>query len=287
MDGESIQSIQESYDRIEAHQRAVLSDYREFPIPAHLADYFLCFWTQVIGGSREYAHRVLPDACVDIVFINDGPPLVVGPRTAPFVARFTAGTRILGARLHPGKAPGVLGMPATELLNRSAPLSDVWRINRARFAPVLDRIGFTSRRSALVEALSHVTALAAPPDRVIVGGIRWLACHPHGRVEQLSRWIGISHRQLQRRFSAAVGYAPKVFQSVLRFQRLLNIASRPRAQQSFADLAAVAGYADQAHMTREVRRFSNCTPTVLLRSAECTLCMSDLFKTDEPDPNYP
>jgi AraC-like DNA-binding protein len=63
---------------------------------------------------------------------------------------------------------------------------------------------------------------------------------------------------------------------VLRFQRLLNIASRPRAQQSLADLAAVAGYADQAHMTREVRRFSNCTP----------LRMSDLFKTDQPVPNY-
>ena len=28
---------------LEAHQRAVISDYREFPVPAHLADYFLCF----------------------------------------------------------------------------------------------------------------------------------------------------------------------------------------------------------------------------------------------------
>ncbi len=271
---------------LEAHQRAVVSDYREFPVPTHLADYFLCFWTQAFVGVGEYAHRVLPDACVDIVFINDDPPVVVGPWTDPFVARFAAGTKIVGVRLHPGHAPRVLGMPATELLNRSAPLSDVWRINRARFAPVLDKARFASRRSALVEALLRVTALAAPPDRVVLAGIRWLACHPHGRVEQLSRWIGISHRQLHRRFSAAVGYGPKIFQSVLRFQRLLNIASRPRAQQSLADLAAVAGYADQAHMTREVRRFSNCTPTILLRSAECTLRMSDLFKTGHPVPNY-
>ncbi len=246
----------------------------------------MCVWTQAIVGVQEYAHRVLPDACVDIVFVNDDPPVVVGPWTDPFVVRFTAGTRIVGVRLHPGHAPGVLGVPATELLNRSAPLSDVWRINSARFAPVLDRTGFTSRRSALVEALTHVTALAPPPDRVVAASMRWLACHPHGRVEQLSQWIGISDRQLHRRFSAAVGYGPKIFQCVLRFQRLLNIASRPGAQQSLADLAAAAGYADQAHMTREVRRFSNCTPTVLLRSAECTLRMSDLFKTDQPVPNY-
>lgn len=81
----------------------------------------------MIVGSREYAHRVLPDACVDIVFVNDDPPVVVGPWTDPFVVRFTAGTKIVGVRLHPGHAPRVFGMPATEILNRSAPLRDVPR----------------------------------------------------------------------------------------------------------------------------------------------------------------
>jgi AraC-like DNA-binding protein len=266
----------------DAHRHTVLSDYREFPVPAHLADYFFCFWKQVIVGSREYAHRVLPDACVDIVLINDDPPVVVGPWTEPFVVRLAAGTRIVGARLHPGHAPSLLGMPASELLNRSALLSDVWGQNRARFAPVLDLARSASRRSGLAEALVGATTLAAQPDQVVAASIRWLARHPHGRVGQLSQRIGLSHRQLQRRFWAAVGYGPKIFQSVLRFQRLLNYASGPRAPQSFADLAADAGYADQAHMTREVRRFANCTPTILLGSAECTLRMSDLFKTDDP-----
>lgn len=266
------------------HQHTVLSDYREFPVLVHLADYFLCFWKQVIVGSPEYAHRVLPDACVDIVLVNDDPPVVVGPWTEPFVVRLAAGTRIVGARLHPGHAPSLLGMPASELLNRSAPLSEVWGQNRARFAPVLDLARSASRRSGLAETLLRATRLAAQPDPVVAASIRWLARHPHGRVEQLSQWIGMSHRQLQRRFSAAVGYGPKIFQSVLRFQRLLNFASGPGVLQSFADLAAVAGYADQAHMTREARRFANCPPTNLLRSAECTLRMSDLFKTDDPIP---
>jgi AraC-like DNA-binding protein len=272
---------------LEAHQRTALSDYREFPVPTRLADYFLCLWTQAIVGSREYAHRVLPDACVDIVFVNDDPPVVVGPWTEPFVVRLAAGTKIVGARLHPGHAPGLLGMPAAELLNQSALLSDVWGQNRARFAPVLDLARSTSRRSGLAETLDRATGLAAKPDPVVAASIRWLARHSYGRVEQLSKWIGMSHRQLQRRFVAAVGYGPKIFQSVLRFQRLLNFASEPGTQHSFADLAAISGYADQAHMTREARRFANCTPTILLRSAECTLRMSDLFKTDQPDPNYP
>lgn len=207
-----------------------LSDYREFPVPTHLADYFLCFWKQVITGSREYAHRVLPDACVDIVLINDDPPVVVGPWTESFVARLSVGTRIVGARLHPGHAPGVLGVPAAELLNRSVPLSDVWGQNRARFAPVLELARSASRRSGFAETLVRATRLAAQPDPAVTASIQWLARHSHGRIEQLSQRIGMSHRQLQRRFSAAVGYGPKIFQSVLRFQRLLNFASEPGAR---------------------------------------------------------
>ena len=83
---------------------------------------------------------------------------------------------------------------------------------------------------------------------------------------------------MQRRFVAAVGYGPKTFQSVLRFQRLLNLADGKGAQQTLAEISMNAGYADQAHMTREVRRFSDTVPTALLRSAECTLRMSEFFR---------
>jgi AraC-like DNA-binding protein len=178
-------------------------------------------------------------------------------------------------------------VPATELLNRSALLSAVWGNGKnARFARIPDGPSLAARRSALAELLFGCLAPAAAFDQVVVASIRWLAHHPHGRVEQLSQWIGTSHRQLQRRFSTAVGYGPKMFQSVLRFQRLLNFAGREGARQTLADLAANAGYADQAHMTREVRRFANRPPTVLLQSAECTLRLSDLFKTGFPCPHY-
>lgn len=56
-------------------KHAVGSDYREFPVPAQLANHFLCFWTQAIVDCQEYAHQVLPDACIDIVLrMNNVPP---------------------------------------------------------------------------------------------------------------------------------------------------------------------------------------------------------------------
>ncbi len=232
------------------------------------------------GTQGAYEHRVLPDGCIDIVLINDEPPMVFGPWTVPFVARLAVGTIITGARLRPGHASCLLGMPVSELLNRAIPMAALkGALQSMRLEKVIEQPNAAARRSALAQVLLASVGNSAPLDQNVLAGIEWLSRHPHGRIEQLSHWIGISERQLHRRFLAAIGYGPKMFQSVLRFQRLLKTARETSAEQSLADLAASAGYADQAHMTRDVHRFADIRPTMLLRSAESTLQMSDLFKT--------
>jgi len=263
-----------------ANIKTASSEYREYAPPPALADHLLCFWTQSITGCGDYAQRVLPDGCIDIIFINDEAPVVIGPWSKPFIAQLPVDTKIVGARWHPGHAPALLGLPAAELLNQSVALRDVW--SRAR-GSLLERVSaqqnLTARKWALEAALANLVPHAPPIDPVVNASIQWLAQHPHGRVGQLSQWIGISSRQLQRRFSASVGYGPKAFQAILRFQRLLHVSGSRTHRRNLAELAADVGYADQAHMTREVQRLSGCSPTVLLPSANCALQMSDFFKT--------
>jgi AraC-like DNA-binding protein len=263
----------------EALTPCAASDYREFPVRPDLSPHFLCFWTQSITGQSAYIHHVLPDACVDIVLVDDNEPQIVGPWINSFVAQFPAGTTIVGARFHPGLAPDLLGFPASELLNQSVPLAALCGQRQSdSFARVTDASTLTARRLALGDILAACSGRATPRDPTITASLHWLARNPHGRIDLLSQSLGISSRQLQRRFAAAVGYGPKMFQSVLRFQRLLHFADN-HTPQSLADLAARAGYSDQSHMTREVQRFAGCTPTALLPSGGCTLRMSDLFKT--------
>src|SRR5438552_4415277 len=68
-----------------------------------------------------------------------------------------------------------------------------------------------------------------------------------------------------------VGYGPKLFQSVLRFQRLLNLAASAGIRRNLARFAADRTTADQAHMTPEVQRFSGNSPRMLLPSPQCAL----------------
>ncbi len=254
------------------------SEYREYPPPLELAEHLLCLWTQTIHSYTSFPQLVLPDCCVDILVMN-GVPMVVGPWTEPFVADLAPGTNIIGARCHPGLASTLLGVPASELLNQSLPLRDLWSAARtALFTQTADEATGAAGMSSMQAALLCCVANAGPIDKATRAAVRWIAEHPHAPVEQLSQRLGLSSRQIQRRFITAVGYGPKLFQSVLRFQRLLHLADSTAVLGNLAHFAAAADYSDQAHMTREVHRFSGEAPTTLLQSSRCTLRLSGLIQ---------
>jgi AraC-like DNA-binding protein len=258
------------------------SVYRERPPPPPLAGPVLCLWSQVIGaGTAGLCHRVLPDGCADIVWIGDAPAVVAGPATGPVLVPLAPGTTVVGVRLRPGAVPGLLGAPASELLNRDTPLGELWGAGGdALSAQVVAQPALAARLDAAAAALAGRLAAAGPPDPMIAAATLWLARHPAGRIADLCRLLEVGERRLRRRFAAAVGYGPKTFQRVLRLQRVLALAGRlPRAGASLAAIAAEAGYADQAHMSRELQALTGRSPAALLQCAASTLEMSDLFKT--------
>jgi transcriptional regulator GlxA family with amidase domain len=93
--------------------------------------------------------------------------------------------------------------------------------------------------------------------------VRAVAASPQLPLKRLAAMLGITERQLRRRFATAVGYGPKTMQRILRFQRFLTLASRAAAPD-LAGLAYEAGYADQAHLTRESGRLAGRTPAELV-----------------------
>jgi len=101
-------------------------------------------------------------------------------------------------------------------------------------------------------------------------------------VERIGDRLGLGERQLRRRFADAVGYGPKTLQRVLRFQRFVALATggEPGGRPDLARLALEAGYADQAHLTRECRRLAGLPPAALLaEGAVAAGERSDSFKT--------
>jgi AraC-like DNA-binding protein len=243
----------------------MMTDYRELLPPPALARYLACLWVRSTDDRPVSPSRVVPDGCVDIVWIGDAPATVVGPSLQPFLAPLPSRSTIVGVRFRPGMAPPILAVLANEILDRQVLLEGLWG-REARY--LTERIGdqdTLAMKLAAVEAgIAARLAIAPSADRLVEAAVARLRRNPAVRIGALAGALGVSERQLRRRCDAAIGYGPKALGRVLRFRHVWQSADEiATGRSSLARLAAEMGYTDQAHMTREFSRFAGMPPATL------------------------
>ena len=216
-----------------------------------------------MGARRSRtAPRVLPDGCVDVVWSTRGGLVLAGPDTGSGRSPGRAGLRGDGAA---AAARGCRQRPRTARLSRAGTSARSWSALWGRDAARLEeRIAFAqpSHRRELLEQAVRPLAREAEPDELVLAGLPLLGRRGEHR-GRAARTLAISERALRRRFNDAIGYGPKKLDRIIRFRRLLRLAALRRAD-GLAAAAAELGYADQAHLTREVRELSGLTPVELL-----------------------
>jgi AraC-like DNA-binding protein len=186
--------------------------------------------------------RILPDGCLDLIW--DGRELAVaGPDPAARWDESPAGASYTALRFHRGTGPAALGIPAAELAGQVPRLADVWPAAAAR--------ELTERAAGAVTG-DRVDPIGAPVHALARRG---------APVALMADRLGLSARQLQRRCLAVFGYGPRRLGRILRMTRALDQA---RAGLPLAEVAAVCGYADQAHLSRELRALGGATPASLV-----------------------
>ncbi|MHC0430590.1 helix-turn-helix domain-containing protein [Streptomyces sp. O3] len=216
-------------------------------------------WTRTARADPTAPpYPVLPDGCMDLLWV-DGRLLVAGPDTRAYRPGPAASAApVAGIRFAPGAAPALLGVPAQELRDQRVALADLWpsaaaRRGASRIDAGIDAGGAPSGdpASALdgLEALAlRLAADSGPPDPLIGRVVTDL--NAGLSVADTAARADIGARRLHRRSLAAFGYGPKTLARVLRLQRALALA---RAGLPYADTAAAAGFADQAHLARDFR----------------------------------
>jgi AraC-like DNA-binding protein len=253
--------------------------YREFVPPRHLGNEIVCFWRHG-ATSMPTTVRVIPDGCVDIVWVNDQAPHVAGPMTKPVLYAIDAGAEIIAVRLRPGVTQRLLGESAKALLNQDVPLHDLWPGHRvAPWEQVIAERSESAKLAAIAEVVTSRLRTDGGFDNFVMYAAAWMARHPFASLDELSGLSGLSERQIRRKFDEAIGYGPKKLQRILRLQRLLWLASyESKPVPNLAHLSFATGYADQSHMTREVVTLTGASPRHLLNGTTRS-AVSDLFKT--------
>jgi AraC-like DNA-binding protein len=233
--------------------------YAEWQAPAALRGSVACLWASVVPDDGDH-HRglVLPDACSDLIWEQGVGAYVAGPDTGPVATVSRPGTVFVGVRFRPSAGGQVLGLPLSEVRDQRVPLADL----RPRAALGLPATLAPAAAAAVLLDLTGVLIADSTPDPAIDEAASLLR-DPSARTEDIAGRLGLSERQLRRRSHAAVGYGPKTLQRILRFQRFVRLLDAAAEPPDLASLAALTGYADQPHLTRECTAFSGLTPAAL------------------------
>jgi AraC-like DNA-binding protein len=216
-------------------------------------------WTRTIRDGAGPI-RVLPDGCQDLIWLGDR-LIVAGPDTRPQLTTGPAGARYVGLRFAPGTGPAALGVPADELRDHRVPLEAIWP--GAEVRRLTERIADAADPAPLLESVAADRMDRAgpldPAIRLVVARLRAGAT-----VRSVAGTLGLSPRQLHRRCLTAFGYGPKTLARVLRMSGAVSLAC---GGTPFAAVAAESGYADQAHLSREVRALAGVPLGVLVDRA--------------------
>ncbi|MFW6092096.1 MAG: helix-turn-helix domain-containing protein [Actinomycetota bacterium] len=219
-------------------------------------------WTARVQGQ----HRLVPDGCVDVLWIDNGTTWVCGPETAAWTFTLPPGTEAVGVRFQPGRAGEVLGFDTAEVRNTRVRLEDVVGARGERI--VAEQLGDAREPAARLATLQrHARGwLSGAPDRdpAAHAVARLLGRNITTPVAALADAVALSERQLHRRCVAAFGYGPATLRRILRLQRFIRLANHPAAPTDLAGLATLAGYTDQPHLSHECRTIAGVSPRELI-----------------------
>jgi len=240
--------------------------------------YIECFWWSRRDVPQDWCEHMLPSGRAQLVFALQEAPIlcwgsagrepiawsggmVHGPQWSYYVAGPKPRGTAAGVSFRPGGAGAVLGTPMSELADHHVTLEALW----GRRAPELhERLLAAADPTAVFRVLEQ--SLAARIQRPLLmqpAVARALApvlpASIPARVTDIQRKAGYSPRHFIALFRAAVGLTPKHYYRIQRFNEVVQRLAG--SSDALADIAADAGYSDQAHLTREFREFTGVTPT--------------------------
>jgi AraC-like DNA-binding protein len=193
--------------------------------------------------------------------------IVVGAYSAFTVIDTDEQRATAGVAFRPGGAFPFLGLPAGELQDSNASLSDLWgRQAASDLREQLLAARSPQHKFKILEHafLSRMNAPVEPTHPAVSFAVQNFRHQPQRPISAVTEHIGLSDRRFIQLFSQHVGLTPKLFCRVQRFQQVLrNIVSTAAADSvmDWPQIALTCGYFDQSHFIHDFRAFSGINPT--------------------------
>ncbi|MFK4836804.1 helix-turn-helix domain-containing protein [Microbacterium sp. ZW T2_14] len=232
-----------------------------------------------LEGVPPYPRLMLPAAPAPLLIVNLGAPFLLRAGADPEAVEYADGcavatptrawefgyptpTRSVGVHFRPWGLAPFLPMPAAELCDRPATVEQIW-----------GRPAITELRQRLTSAHAPEEMLMLLEDELVrrmrrINGLD-LVRHLSSAIAESGGAVPISDlgvaarassTYVAKRFKEVIGVTPKRLARSYRFTATV-LTIDVAAPIDWGDVAARAGYFDQAHFVHEFREFTGLTPT--------------------------
>ena len=259
---------------MQAHSGSLLHVFQQAPCPA-LRLIIKRFLVIEFPWFHSDAHLPETDAVAAFSFrgacwINEtswAPPAAfTGPRDGLRAHQHRDGHAVLLAIFTPVGAYTFVRSSLHELAGSTVSLEELVR-SPDELHQLTERLSAAvdhRHRIALAENFLLARLSACGTDPLISAAVTWLERAVTGqRMDELSKYIGLSQSALERRFRRIVGVSPKKYASLMRLRRAVQL------QATGVDLTTVAhtaGYFDQSHFIKDFRRATGSAPSTFFQS---------------------
>jgi AraC-like DNA-binding protein len=169
---------------------------------------------------------------------------------------------LIGIHFHAGGFAPFVRNRADDFSNRSLPLDDLWGKSAATLRDALREIEDVAERFLFLERhLLRILRDPQPQHPAVEYALKEFGRDSRvGTIEDVSRNLGWSARRFSQVFREQVGFSPKVWCRIRRFQRVVR-RLHAGDEIRWSELALDCGYYDQSHFANEFRAFSGIDAT--------------------------
>lgn len=236
-----------------------------------------CYWSLESTAELVMEKQIIvPDGCMEMIFhhgdlfrqYTDSVGSFIQPRcfvmgqlTRPLEIEPTGRTEIFSVRFHPDGFVPFASMPLKEMENKPVGLDVLFgNEGNALEQKVLSASDESEKINAVEIFLLNNLSKKETVDRVVKSTVETIF-ELGGKlgIDEISKRKKISRRQLERKFSLAIGLSPKQLSKMVRMQSTLKIL-KSKKFTSLTALAYEAEYYDQAHFIKDFNEFTGFSP---------------------------
>ncbi|TCP27784.1 AraC-like DNA-binding protein [Scopulibacillus darangshiensis] len=247
-----------------------MEDYIEYkPLRSSINKNIALYYQFKTQKESINSFSLIPDGSIDLLFCCDPKKPSIFLWTSPLQRSeqldFQEECEYFGVRLFPEQGIIKLKYSMRELLGKKIPLVDIMPVDPIILEKILFKKSFDERIELFGKFVNSLISDMSCQSIVEYAIKKIYKNKGNININQLSMDTGYSDRYLRKKFEESIGFSPKQFSEMVRFQNSLAMIFKERSYNSL-DIAYENGYHDQAHFIKGFKKFVDLTPTQFIEN---------------------